>query len=224
MKARGLWLRIAVTAAVVGLLLVVYASGLDDQLRPDAIRALLVGAGPWGPPLFWAHFALGEMVAIPSVLFVIVAGMTWPREAALAISWVGAVLSATAVFVVARYLVRDVVQGRMSPRLRWLESWTASRALLGVILIRLFTFLAPWTHLALAVSRVRVRDYVLGTAIGVIPAIIGLVLVGEAASEFLPEVPGWVWLLIGLLVVVQMFRGGRAATVEPGSRSSGPLE
>ena len=64
----------------------------------------------------------------------------------------------------------------------------------------------------------RVRDYVLGTAIGVIPAIIGLVLVGEAASEFLPEVPGWVWLLIGLLVVVQMFRGGRAATVEPGSR------
>ncbi|NRA01122.1 MAG: VTT domain-containing protein [Myxococcales bacterium] len=219
MRGRRLWLRIALAAAVVGVVLAVYTSGLDDQLRPDAIRALLLDAGPWGPPLFWAIFALGEMVAIPSVLFVIVAGITWPRESALAISWVGAVVSATSVFVVARYLARDLVQGRMPARLRWLESWTESRPLLGVILIRLVTFMAPWTHLVLAVSRVRVRDYVLGTAIGVIPAIVALVLAGEAASEFLPGVPGWVWLLVGLFVVAQMFRSGRVATLEPGPRS-----
>ena len=224
MTTAGTRLRIGLGVALVGAVVAVYASGFDAQLRPDSVRTLLLDAGPWGPPLFWVLFALGEMLAIPSVLFVIVAGMTWPREVAVLISWVGAVVSATTVFAVVRYLAFDFVQGRMPSRLRWLESWTESHALGGVILIRLFSFLAPWTHLALAVSRVRLREYVLGTAIGVLPGVVGLVLIGDAANELLSGVPAWVWVLVGLLVIAQVFRGGRSGDSELAPESPRPPE
>ena len=105
MTPRSRWPRVALFAVLAAVVLAAYASGIADELRPDAIRSLLREAGSWSVPLFWLLFVVGEIVAIPSVVFVIVAGITWPREAAFAISWAGSVLSATVVFVLALSLI-----------------------------------------------------------------------------------------------------------------------
>jgi uncharacterized membrane protein YdjX (TVP38/TMEM64 family) len=166
---------------------------LDVDVRPVAIRDALRDSGAWGPLLFWIAFALGELIAIPSVLFVIAAGLTWPTEQALVFAWLGCVFAATAVFVVARYAARGFAQGRLPAALRDLDRRVEKRGLWTVVVVRLLTYLHPAVHAALAVSSVRARDYVIGTALGVVPLTTALVVFGEQFAEGIGAVPNWVW-------------------------------
>lgn len=79
-------------------------------------------AGAFGDVLFIVLFALGEMLAIPSVLFILAAGLVWPFPLALDIAWLGSIVSAGVVFLVSHYLVRDFVQARLSDRLHDLDA------------------------------------------------------------------------------------------------------
>ena len=224
MRGYGNWLRLGIGALVVAGLVAVYAAGLDQALSPEAVRDRLLEAGLWGPVIFCAFYALGELVAFPSAIFVIVAGMTWGIEQALVVAWIGSVISATLVFLVARYVARDWVQVRMPPWMNWIDRWIERRAIVGVALLRLVAFLAPWTHVVLAVSRVGIRDYVLGTAIGVIPGLVALVWLGEQALDSMTELPAWVWLIIPLLIALNLLRRGRSRDSVPELPREAPPE
>lgn len=204
--------RLAIFVAFLCAVAAAWASGILAHLHPESIRALLGAAGAFGPVLFVALYALGEMVAIPSVLFVIAAGMVWPTAFALPLAWGASVFSALVVFLISRYLVRDFVQDRLSGRWKDLDSRLERGGVFPVAGIRLVAFLAPWTHPALAVSRVSGRDYVIGTTLGVFPGVVVLVLFGEAIAHWFDLVPGWVWLVLLVLLALQVARA-------PGTRS-----
>ncbi len=196
---------------------VAWASGALAHLHPESIRAFLNGWGALGPVIFVGLYALGEIVAIPSVLFVIAAGMAWPVALAFPLAWGASVFSALVVFLISRYLGRDFVQRRLPGGLRDLDARLERGGVLPVAGVRLLAFLAPWTHLALAVSSVSARDYVLGTALGVLPGVLLLVMFGEAIAHWFDRVPAWLWLVLVVLLVLQVARG----TSTPGRLGGG---
>ena len=57
--------------------------------------------------------------------------------------------------------------------------------------LRLVLFLAPWVHWLLGASRVSFREFFLGSAIGLLPGIALVTLVGRSAIEHWDGLRPW---------------------------------
>jgi uncharacterized membrane protein YdjX (TVP38/TMEM64 family) len=92
-----------------------------------------------------------------------------------------ATVGATLAFLVARYLLRDTILAKFGPRLERINKELEARGfnyLLFLRLVPLFPFFL--INLAAGLTRLPLRTFVLGTAIGIIPG--GFVYVNAGAS------------------------------------------
>src|SRR5207237_8156810 len=117
-------------------------------------------------------------------------------------------------------------QFTVAPHVQWLDNLDvrlAKNGLQTVLLLRLFLFMAPGTNWVLGISRLRFRDYAIGTMIGTLPLAVLLNCWGGkiATADSLwvlaePEI-----LVPGLLVILLVAAGslmGRRFLFRPTSR------
>lgn len=125
-----------------------------------------------------------------------------------------ATLGATLAFLVTRYLLRDLVAARFGGRLEGLNRELESRGLNYLLFLRLVP-LFPFflINLAAGLTRLPLRNFVLGTFIGIIPG--GFVFVNAGASlagisslrdVASPRVLGS-FALLGLFALIPVFYG-----------------
>ena len=124
----------------------------------------------------------------------------------------GAVVSAVGAFALSRALGRGAVERVDSDRLRRLDALFRRRGLVAVIGVRLVPLL-PFSALnyACGLTAVRARDYVLGTAIGILPGATAYVTIGAygatpGSAPFLVAVGGLAVLAVGGGVVARRRR------------------
>lgn len=215
------WLRPVVVLAVLALAVTAWQVGLLDLLTLENMRAFAEGAGPWGPVIFVALFALGEIIAVPSVIFVVVAGLVWPLHVALPTAYVGAMSACATVFTLGRLLLAggwgEAIRARLPEGVKRYDIALANRGVRTVTVIRFFTFMSPIMHYVLAASRVRFGPMMLGSAIGLAPGITALVIGGEQAMHHWEIVEPYVIGVVAAFIlfrVVQHLR--KRAGVEPG--------
>ncbi len=210
------------------------AVGLAVALLPvrallDAFLHWVEGLGPLAPVVIAAAYVPATVLFIPGSLITLgagfVAGVLWGT---VAVS-VGSTLGATAAFLVGRHLLRGPVEARLErhPRFRAVQQAIGHGGLRLVVLTRLspvfpFTFL----NYAFGVTPVRLRDYVLGSWLGMLPATVLYVALGAGARSLADAAaghrglgPGRIALLaVGLLatvaVVVLVARAARRALAE----------
>jgi uncharacterized membrane protein YdjX (TVP38/TMEM64 family) len=179
---------------------------LYEYASLENLEAWILSLGAWGPVGFVGLFMLGELLWVPSVLFVFVAGLIWPFAIAWPTAYIGANAASTLVFLVARYTVGDAARRFIPDQFLGYEERLMTKPLRTVVVIRLTTFLHPVMHWVFGVSRVSFRDLTLGTMIGLLPGVTLIVVVGDAALKLWPKVQGWVIPLIVVLVAVQVAR------------------
>ncbi len=175
-----------------------------------------VGAAGWaGPVLYAAVYAALTLTPAPATVLSIGAGLLFGLAGGLGVVMAGALLSAGGGFALSRALGRGAVERVDSDRLRRLDDLFRRRGLLAVIGVRLVPLL-PFAALnyACGLTAVRGRDYLLGTAAGILPGATAYVAIGAFGTEpgsvpFLLAVGGLVVLSVGGLVVAR--RRGRAA-------------
>jgi uncharacterized membrane protein YdjX (TVP38/TMEM64 family) len=186
------------------------------------MRALVEAHAPYGGLVFVAVCIGGIFLHLPEIVLIAIGGVLFEPARAFAYGWVAVVVGATALFLAVRYLAREGVQRSMAgrfPRLGALDGRLERHGFRTVLLLRLVLFLAPPLNWALGVSRVRTRDYVGATALGVVPGIGVTVLfadsiAGRSAGNdlFAPQVVVTLVLLVGFLVVAgvasRRFLGG----------------
>lgn len=183
LSLRG-WLRLLVGLAVLVGMGWAWHSGALDGLTLEGIRSWVADAGPWGPLAFVAAFTALQPFGVSAHLFLVVAGLAWPPAIALPLGYAGMMGAALSSFGLARWIGKETIQARMPG---WLEKWDARLergGLRTVIVVRLLFFTAFPVQLMLAVSKVRFRDYVLGSAIGNLPVLVIIIL-------FADRVAGW---------------------------------
>ena len=197
-----------------------YAADLLRYFAPTAIAELLT-ASSWGPLLFLGLFVVGELLTVPSILFIIGASLVWPFALAFLIGWGGSVLSATLVFLFYRYAASSWVQRVLPDGMRRWDGRLKEGGMRAVIVVRLVTFLHPATHPAMAVSTVSLRNYVLGTAIGILPGVAVVVAFGEPVVRWVTGAPVAAAALAGVLFgVVLLIRRLRRRGGEPAVTAS----
>ena len=92
-------------------------------------------------------------------------------------------------FGFARFIARDWAQAHASGRIRKLDERLANDGFRTVTLLRLVFYTMPALQLALGVSSVRVRPFVWGTALGVVPFTALMTFFGTGLSAFF-----WSWV------------------------------
>ena len=175
----------------------------------DEVRAWAGTAGWATPLLFAAVYALLTLTPVPASVLTVGAGLLFGLPLGLAVVMSGAMTGAAVAFALSRGLGRAFVAGVDSARLRRLDAALARHGLVAVIGFRLVPVL-PFGALnyACGVTAVRARDYLVGTAIGVLPAVAAYVSIGAygAQAESFPlalvlAVGGLGVLIVGGLVV-----------------------
>ena len=181
------------------------------QSGPEHVAELVACAGIWGPVAFVALFVGAEIVHFPGILFVFAAAALWPARVAIPTAYIGALSASVVVFAIARRVVPAALRDRLPERLRRYESLLESHGLLTVIGLRLVLFMAPTVHWLLGASRVSSRDFVLGTALGLVPGVVALTLLGRHALDHWDALRPWLLGGIAVLVAFAVVRRVRAA-------------
>lgn len=161
----------ALTGGLVSLAAVAYASGLSDALTPTAIQGVLHDAGPAGMVGFLVVFALGTLASIPGVVFIFAALLAYGPVTGGLLSLAGGILAAALNFCVIRKVGGDAAAGLDHRAVRWSLARLEQRPVAATAALRALTVLAPPVNVALALSPIRYRDYVVGTALGLIAPI-----------------------------------------------------
>jgi uncharacterized membrane protein YdjX (TVP38/TMEM64 family) len=143
------------------------------------IRAL----GAPGAFLYGVVYAAGAIAMLPGSALTAGAGLVYGTLIGVLIVSPASVVAATGSFLIARYFARDWVERKLRayPKFAAIDRAVEKQGFKVVLLIRLQPIL-PFVLLnyGLGLTRVRVRDYVIASWIGMLPATILYVYLGSA--------------------------------------------
>jgi uncharacterized membrane protein YdjX (TVP38/TMEM64 family) len=206
------WRLAALTLLLIGSGLLLHRWGFDGS---GALRRR--PAGPVPTVMFTLSYALLTLSPVPKNALSASAGVLFGFATGVVVVWIGAMAGAVTAFGLARRLGRGtVIVG--SVRLARLDELLQRRGLAGVLLVRLVP-LVPFTavNYASGFTALRVRDYTLGSAVGIVPGTAVFVSLGAFGTA-----PGMgsltIMLASGLTLLVATSWAYRH---RPGGRRSG---
>lgn len=123
--------RLLITAAMLLAILVIGGwtrNQLGIDLDVESVRLFAEGLGAAGPMLFVFIVAGRSLLALPSQIVLIAAGLCFGTALGTVVGGAGLMLSGLALFLVARYAGRESVERRISPRGRRLLDFATHRS------------------------------------------------------------------------------------------------
>jgi uncharacterized membrane protein YdjX (TVP38/TMEM64 family) len=189
-----LWRSAVVLLLVIALVVLVPSLGWQKQvslealLRHRAALAALVAAHPAAAFTgFIVFYAFAAGLSLPGVVFLTMAGGALFGGIIGGFAAVmGATVGATAVFLIARNLLRDVVMRWIGPQVqRFAEAFRTSgfNYLLFIRLVPIFPF--SLGNLLPALCNVRLKSFVLATFIGITPMTLAIAFFGAGLDRAL---------------------------------------
>lgn len=148
---------------------------LRDWLDIDVLTGYVASLRdyPGAPLLVIGAFIVGGFVVMPVTLLVVATAFAFGPLEGFIYSLVGGVASAMLLYGVGRTLGRDTVRRFAGRRLNRLSRQLGERGVLAIALVRLLP-IAPFTvvNLVAGASHIRLRDFAIGTLIGMGPGML----------------------------------------------------
>lgn len=179
-----------------------------DLPDPAVLRDQVAAAGAWGLVTFVVVYAGVTLTPFPASALTIASGLLFGLAIGAAVVVFAATLGAWVAFLLARTLGRDGISRIKWARIATIDALLERRGLAAVLVVRLvplFPFMA--VNYASGLSAVRQRDYLLGTAVGIVPATVGYTALGAYGTSPL----SWPFAAAVLAVVLVSLGAGYAA-------------
>jgi uncharacterized membrane protein YdjX (TVP38/TMEM64 family) len=219
-------LKIAAAGVVVlALVLAWELSPLSELARPERVSAALqdFAQGPWGPLVVVVAFTAGSLLLFPVTILIAATAAAFGPWLGFAYAALGTMSAALLTYAIGRLIGREALSDVLGPRLNRVREKIRRRGVIAVALIRLVP-LAPFTivNLAAGASDIRLIDFLLGTALGMLPGIVALAALGQQIGYMMAHpsvaafvwltlaVAGWIALSLGLQAFVSRFESKRA--------------
>lgn len=202
---RRLWALLLALAALVGLAAAWSWSPMREWLDAERIVATLQDLGQaFGPVAAIAGLGLALALAVPLTFLTLVTLVAFGPWMGFACCMLGALLGAAASHGLGALLGREVVQRLGGPRVQALSARLAEHGLLAVVAVRLVP-VAPFAivNMVIGASGVRLRQMLLGTALGMAPGTLLMAFFVEQIVAALRQPGPLTWaLLAGTLVLI----------------------
>jgi uncharacterized membrane protein YdjX (TVP38/TMEM64 family) len=152
-------------------------------LNADELSTLLERAGLWAPLLYIAVFVAGVCLFVPGTVLMTLGAVVFGPFQGFVYAWTGAMLGAVVAFLVGRYLGRDFAASLVGEKLKKYDDGIEREGFATVLYLRLICFPYSPLNFGLGLTKVRFRDYCLGTALGIVIAIFSFTFVVGTVKE-----------------------------------------
>jgi uncharacterized membrane protein YdjX (TVP38/TMEM64 family) len=192
------WARLALLGAMI-----VAAAAIaltNDGLSLEGIRGTIDDLGMVAPLVYVLLYAVATVLLLPGTPFTVAAGLLFGPVGGSITALVGATLGATLSFLVGRAVGRRAVEQLAGRRVQAIDDLLSRRGFAAILMIRLIP-LFPFNvvNLVSGITALRPRDYVFGTAIGIIPGTVLLAALGGSIDD--PTSPVFLGALAGFLAL-----------------------
>lgn len=225
-RRRG-WVRLgALVGAIAAFALLWNATPLSEWISPERLSPLLstLRDAWWGPPVAWAAFALASLCFVPVTALTAATGIALGPVLGTIVAWTGSVAAAAIAHGAGRALLRETVRQLAGERLQTLNRRLARRGILSSALVRIVP-VAPFmvVNLVAGASRVRLRDFAFGSALGMLPGCIALVLGANGLAAWVrgDAGPGWLWAALIAFAVLGAIATAARLLARPSTRRRG---
>jgi uncharacterized membrane protein YdjX (TVP38/TMEM64 family) len=166
-------IRIGILAGVtIAIFVALKLSGALDDFDARRVRGHVEAAGIWGALLYVVMFSAGELIHIPGMVFVAAGIMAYGRTVGFGLALAGSLCSVVVSFVLVRAIGGKALAEIERPWMKRIMAKLDQRPILTVVVLRSVLWLAPALNYALALSSIRFRDYLIGSAIGLLVPIL----------------------------------------------------
>lgn len=221
--------RMARTAILVLLLAALAAAWRWTPLRDWLDIGLLVGmadrleAAPFTPLAVIGAYVVAGLIVMPVTVLIAVTGIVFGPVFGALYALAGGLASAAVTYAIGRRLGRDTVRRLAGGRLNRISKQLARRGVLAIAVVRMLP-LAPFTivNVVAGASHIGLRDFLLGTVLGMTPGILATVVFVDRIVEALrnPGIGTFVSLaaVAGVLVALAVMLRRRLAGVSDGQQ------
>lgn len=203
---------------------------LGDAITAENLAAAVrsLRESPFGPLIAFAVIGAGGCLMLPVTVLIFACGLAFGPLVGFATALAGALASAAAGYGLGRLLWRDAIRRLAGRRLNRLSHALAERGVASITLVRLVP-VAPFAvvNLVAGASHVRLRDYLIGSLLGLAPGTLALTFFASSAEQAIRE-PSWSTVLTALGIAAalawgfQRLRRHLAGGRTPASPSSAP--
>jgi len=172
--------------------------------HPESIRSFIQNFGPWAIIVYVILYTLNTIILIPPIAIMsLSAGFLFgPILGTLALG-LGAFFGVSATFFIARYLGGEYVEQRLkNKKMLELKTNLEKNGFFIILPIRLLGF-PPWevVNYVAGLSKIKYKDYIVATMIGIFPAIIIQVIFSDRLGQFNWRDPS-LWLAMSAFILL----------------------
>ena len=208
------WRFAAVIGITIVLALVWRLSPLKHWMNIDFLLSAAdnLRASHWAIPIVLAAFVIGSCLMFPITLMILVTALSFGPFMGFVLAFSGSLLGGLTGYLLGRWLGRDVVRKLAGKKLNQLSRRLAQHGWLAVALTHIIP-IAPYSivNLVTGSTHISTRSFLLGTAIGMGPGILAI-MVFEGGLEQMVREPHWgsaLLVILSLCLAVLIFIGGK---------------
>lgn len=201
----SLWRPAALLIFLIGMFVLFRETHLAAALTPSLLKSKLARLGwleyPAGVLLFTALATVGAPGIVLSVANALLFGL-W---AGYVLNLIWATLGAICAFLIARYVARDAVSRHLPKRFSEMDRKLEEHGFPATLFFRLIPII-PYNifNYAAGVTRVRFRDYLFGTVVGILPVTFAVVYATTSATNISLHDPR-TWFTPQILAAAALF-------------------
>lgn len=141
---------------------------IRQRLSVDVLSGFLGSLGIWAPVAFIFIYAAAVCLFVPGTLLTALGAAIFGPYRGFLYVWIGAMAGAAAAFFIGRTLGREFAVSIIGDRLKKYDDAVERNGFATVLYLRLVYF--PFTPLnfGMGLTKVRFRDYILGTGLGIV--------------------------------------------------------
>ncbi len=153
---------------IVAAVLTVRLTGIKELLTVEKLGAWLAAAGFWAPLVFILIYSAGICLFIPGTLLTALGAAIFGPYRGFVYVWVAAMLGAAGAFLIGRYLGREFAASLIGDRLQKYDDAIERNGFATVLYLRLVYFPFTPMNFGMGLTKVRFRDYLWGTGLGIL--------------------------------------------------------
>lgn len=178
-------------------------------IDPDRLDEFFEGlrGSTWLVPAMLSIYFVAGLIGMPINLLLVASTLTLGPWVTFLCGFFGSLLSAFAAFGIGNYGGRPIVEKLFDDKINDLSQQIANRGIFSVALIRVVP-IAPFVvvNFVAGISKLKFRTFAIGSVIGMLPGMLGVVLVTHGAKNVFSD-PSWeTWAL--LIAVIILFVAG----------------
>jgi uncharacterized membrane protein YdjX (TVP38/TMEM64 family) len=153
---------------IIAAILLIRFTPVKNYLTAGALGSFLEAAGLWAPVVYMMIYAVGVCLFLPGTLLTGLGAAIFGAYWGFLYVWIGAMMGASAAFFIGRTLGRDFAASLIGNKLKKYDDAIERNGFATVLYLRLVYFPFTPMNFGMGLTKVRFRDYVAGTGLGII--------------------------------------------------------